>query len=133
MRWIWTILTLMAVGGILAIPSRVKADDFVVYSVYKNVDLGNPDEPPQKDFYINMGSNQGVHEGSTIEVLRKIATYDLLTEKLYRDIAFPIAHLKVIHVETTAAIARLDSMLPADKTPAASPRAVMAGDLVRLK
>ena len=133
MRWLWTILSmLVAAGSIIALPSESGAADFTVYSVYKALDLGNPGEIPQKDYYVNMGQSQGVHDGSILEVMRKISTYDLLSEKLYKDVTFPIARLKVIHAEGYAAIARLDKLAPTEKTPAITPRAVMVGDYVRI-
>ena len=132
MRWIWMVLSLAALWGVLGIPQTSLAADFVVYSVYRGLDLGNPGEaPPPKDYFVNMGSAQGVREGTVLNVMRKVATYDLLSEKLYRDVTFPIAKIKVIHVENNAAIARLDRMLPTDKTPATNPFAIMIGDAVR--
>lgn len=125
------ILILAIAGSLIVFPKESSATDFVVYSVYKALDLGNPGETPQKDFYVNLGSSQGIAPGTTLEVLRRLPTYDLSTQKLYKDIAFPIATLKVIHVENNAAVARLDKLMPADKTPAISPRAVMVGDFVR--
>ncbi len=116
----------------LTLPVPAGSAEFVVYSVYKAIDLGNPGETPQKDFYVNMGSANGLHNGSSLEVIRKVATYDLLSEKLYKDISFPIARLKVIHVEQNAAVARLEQILPAEKTPAVAHRAVMVGDTVQI-
>ncbi len=116
----------------ILIPNFGTAADFVVYSIYRPLDLGPPNETPQKDVFINMGGAQGLREGSIVEVLRRASTYDLLTEKLYREITFPIGRLKVIHVEQNAAVARIDKYYPSEKTPSISPRAVMVGDLVRL-
>jgi hypothetical protein len=121
-----------ALTAAIALPFTAESAEFVVYSVYKAIDLGNPGEVPQKDFYVNMGSANGLHDGSTLEVIRKVATYDLLSEKLYKDISFPIARLKVIHVEPNASVARLEQLLPADKTPAIANRAVMVGDAVQI-
>ena len=133
MRWLWTILSMLAAGGsIIALPSESGAADYTVYSVYKALDLGNPNEIPQKDYYVNMGQSQGVHDGSILEVIRKVSTYDLLSEKLYKEVSFPIARLKVIHTESYAAIARMEKLTPTEKTPAITPRAVMVGDTVRL-
>ena len=126
------LLTLAITTAILGIPLRGSADDFVVYSVYRPLDLGIPGETPQKDYFVNMGAAHGLHAGMTLDVLRKVSSYDLITEKLYRDLTFPIARIKIIHVEPNAAIARLEKMLPADRTPAISPRAVMVGDIVRV-
>jgi hypothetical protein len=106
------------------------AADYVVYSVYKELDLGNEGEKPEKDFYVNMGTAQGIRNGTILKAYRRVSTYDLMSEKLYRDVSFPIARLKVIHTESNAAIARLEKMLP--DTPAFSPRAVMVGDLVEV-
>jgi hypothetical protein len=125
------VVSALLLGTFLIPTYSAKSADFVVYSVYKELDMGNPGETPQKDFYVNLGSAQGVRAGSKLEVLRRLSSYDLQTEKLYKEVTFPIAHLKIIHVEPNAAIARLDKMLAADKTPAMTPRAVMIGDLVR--
>ena len=114
-----------------ALPTPAISQEYVVYSVYKALDLGNPGEIPQKDFYVNMGSANGLQEGATLEVLRRAPSYDLMSQKLYRDLTFPIGKLKVIHVEANAAIARLDKLIPLDKLPAVSPYAVMVGDIVR--
>jgi hypothetical protein len=105
--------------------------EFVVYSVYRGLDLGNPGETPLKDYFVNMGSAQGVREGMKLEVIRRVSTYDLASQKLYKDVSFPFATLKVIHVENNAAIARLDKLAPAEQTPTMSVRAIMVGDLVR--
>jgi hypothetical protein len=132
MRWLGIISVLAIAGSIIAMPHKSLADDFTVYSVYNALDLGNPGEKPVKDFYVNMGRSHGVREGTILEVLRRTPTYDAVSEKLYKEVTFPIARLKVIHVEPTAAIARLEKMLPEEKTPAVNPRAVMVGDLVQI-
>ena len=119
-------------GLLLCFPDFAYSAEHFVYSVYKGVELGNPGENDPKDYYVNMGSAQGLQEGAVLEVIRRTPTYDLTNQKLYKDITFPIAHLKVIHVENAAAVARLDKMLPEDQTPVISPRAVMVGDLVRI-
>jgi hypothetical protein len=93
-RWLWMTLGVLAVASsIVALPNKSSAADYTVYSVYKALDLGNPGETPEKDYYVNMGKTQGVHDGSVLEVTRKISTYDLLSEKLYKDVSFPIARL----------------------------------------
>ncbi|HLE00706.1 MAG TPA: hypothetical protein VJB59_10635 [Bdellovibrionota bacterium] len=130
MRWLWMII--FAVTLNLGLTSSGQSADFVVYSIYRGLDLGNPGEIPQKDYYVNMGSSQGIRDGMILSVHRRISTYDLLSEKLYRDVTFPIARLKVIHTEGTAAIARLDKMLPMEKTPSVNPFAVVVGDIVRV-
>lgn len=126
-----TSLTLLElVAGILLPADPARAADYFVYSVYKELDMGTPGEVPQKDYYINMGTSSGIHEGMYVRVLRRTSTYDLLNERLYKDVLFPIARLKILHAEANASIGRLDKMFPPATTPAFSPHAVMVGDLV---
>ncbi len=102
----------------------------VVYNIYQPVNLGNPGEAARKDFYISVGSQQGIRKGMILRVSRKVPSPDVLSEKFFRDVTIPIAQIKVIHVEGTVAIARLVKLLPADEYPAVSPHAVMLGDLI---
>ena len=126
MRWL-----ILIAGMVIALPQAGTAADFVVYSVYRGLDMGNPSESPKKDYFVNMGSTQGLRLGAELDVLRRVPTYDLLNEKLYKDVTFPIARIKVIHVENGAAICRLSQTLPPDQTPSVSNRAIMIGDIVR--
>jgi hypothetical protein len=103
----------------------------VVYNIHQGLDLGFPNESPKKDYYLNMGSTHGVKVGSILQVVRRISTYNLVNDHLYKDVAFPIALVKVIHVEPAAAIARIEKWLPSESTPGISPKAVMLGDFVR--
>jgi len=121
----------IAVLAASLMPTVPRANEAIVYSVYKGIDLGNPNDATQKDYFINLGTNNGIEEGSVVEVSRRAPSYDLTTEKLYKDLVFPIARLKVIHAEKDAAIARLEKLYPADKTPVLNPRAVIVGDIVK--
>jgi hypothetical protein len=118
-------------ASVVAVPSAL-SDDAIVYSVYKGIDLGDPNEIIQKDYFVNLGTNQGISIGTILEVARKSPSYDLTTEKLYKDLVFPFAKLRVIHAEKDAAIARLEKLYPADKTPVVVPRSVIVGDLIRV-
>lgn len=133
MRALRKIPLLLGVAAIAVIswPKTAASDDNIVYSVYKNLDMGNPGEVVQRDYYLTMGTDDGLEIGSSVEVIRRAPTFDLTSSKLYKDVAFPIAKLKVIHVESSVAIARLDKFNAPEKTPALNTRAVMIGDLVR--
>lgn len=113
-------------------PTALSEETAIVYSVFKGIDLGNPNEMLQKDYFVNLGTNQGIRVGTVLEVARKAPSYDLTTEKLYKDLIFPFARIKVIHAEKDAAIARLEKLYPQDQTPVLVPRSVIVGDLVKV-
>jgi hypothetical protein len=129
MRWFMIALVLNGLTGSI---TAGQSPEFFVYSVYQGLSLGNAEEIPPKDFYMNMGSIHGVREGSILEVWRRTPTYDIQAEKFYRDVTFPIARVKVIHVEKTVSIARLEKFLAPQNTPTFTPKAIMVGDHVKL-
>lgn len=126
-KLILAILTAIVFGG----AAQGGPSDFVVYGVTQSLPMGNEGEVKTRDFFVNIGSKHGVKSGSKLVVYRQNPSYDLVQKKLHKDVTFPIAHLKVIHVESNAAIARLEKMLPLDETPTITPRAVLVGDIVR--
>lgn len=113
-------------------PTALSDETAIIYSVFKGIDLGDPNEAVKKDYFVNLGTNQGVRVGTVLEVARKAPSYDLTTEKLYKDLIFPFAQIKIIHAEKDASIARLEKLYSPDKTPVLVPRAVIVGDLVKV-
>jgi hypothetical protein len=127
--WSIALAALFALGAGF---EAARADEFSVYNVNRPVDLGNPGERPKKDVYVNVGRSHGVRPGTVLIVSRKVSTYDAVSQKLYKDVSFPFAKVKVIHAEDRASIARVSELLPADQVPSISPREVMVGDIVRV-
>lgn len=123
-------LMILAVGGIFK-PIPALADEFAVYQVFRGIDLGESDRPPPKDFFINMGSNQGMKKGAVLDVYRKISSFDNLSQKLVGDHMIPVGRIKVIHSDDKTSIARLDKFVSVDQEPGLLPQAIMIGDVVR--
>ncbi len=111
--------------------SPAHADEYSVYQVFRGIDLGESDQPPPKDIFINMGADQGIKKGSILDVYRKISSFDNLTQRLAGDHMVPVGRVKIIHVDEKTAIARLDKYVSIDQEPGLLPQAVMIGDLVR--
>jgi hypothetical protein len=112
--------------------STALADESTVYQVYRPIDLGEGGAPPPKDIFISMGADQGLRKGSTLDVYRRIASFDNLTQKHMGDHMIPVGKIKVIHVDGKTAIARADRFVSVEQEPALLPQAVMIGDIVRL-
>lgn len=85
-----------------------------------------------RDVYVNMGTNQGIKNGSMLDVFRVTTTVDELNQKTGRNISFKIGRLKVIHAEADLAVARVTEMLSPDTTPIGSYTNVMVGDEVEV-
>ena len=131
-KWIYLFFISICLIPSFSFSQSPSAQHFI-YSVRSSLDMGNPGEKSLKDFYINMGTQDGLNEGATLEVLRHSTSYDLLNEEVHSDITYPIATLKVIHVGNESSVARLKRFFSMKKTPLSDPHAVMIGDLVRTK
>jgi hypothetical protein len=107
------------------------AGEYKVFGI--RTDFPMADGQPQfRDVYVNMGTDQGIKTGSTLDVSRVITTVDDLNQKTGQNISFKIAQLKVIHAEGDIAVARVTKMLPPDATPIGSFTNVMVGDDVEV-
>ncbi|MBC7396760.1 MAG: hypothetical protein H7333_04880 [Bdellovibrionales bacterium] len=110
---------------------KARADDFNVYQVHRGIDLGESDQQPPKDIFINMGSKNGLKKGVVLDVYRKISSFDDYSQKLIGDHMIPVGRIKVIHADDKSSIARLDKYVSIEQEPAMLPQAIMIGDVVR--
>lgn len=85
-----------------------------------------------RDVFVNIGTNQGIKTGSTLDAYRVVTTIDEINQTTGRNISFKIGKLKVIHSEPELAVARVVQMLPPESTPLGSFTNVMVGDEVEV-
>lgn len=129
----FAVLGMLGAAGATALcASTVQAQEHVVYSAQRGLWMGGNTPVPPMDYYLTLGRNHGLLPGSKVEVMRRQATYDVVNKKLHKDLTYVIARLRVIHSETGASIARLESMTPEAERPALTPNGVAIGDLVRV-
>lgn len=95
--------------------------------------MGSPNELLKKNFYINMGTNQGVKKGTIIDVHRLVMRSDPYKSKQTYSHKVKIGELKVLHSETNNAIATLSMNDTAKtETPLFEIRKFMIGDKVNV-
>ncbi len=125
---VWAMATVLGLG---VFRSSLYASEYTVYQVYRAIHLGETEQPPPKDIFINMGTEQGLKRGSVPDVYRRISSFDNLTQKHMGDHLIPVGRVKVIHADDQTAIARVTKFVSIDEEPALLPQAVMIGDLVK--
>ena len=88
----------------------LSADNYVIYSIAQEIPMGFKNEKIQKNFYINMGSKQGLRKGTHLNIYRKMSKIDPFdnTKKYWHKIK--IGTLEVVHVEENSAVSLLKSM-----------------------
>jgi hypothetical protein len=85
------------------------ARDFIIFSIVQDLPMGVENEIINKNFYVNIGSKQGVAEGTTLDVYRTISRLDPYEKKQRYNYKFKIGELKVLHSENNTAIASLQT------------------------
>lgn len=112
--------------------SMAFAKDYVIYSINQDIPMGVKDEVIRKNFYVDMGKNQGVKKGSVLDVYRIVSVLDPYGGKKRFNHKIKIGELKVLHSEETSSIGVINKMEDADETPVMDVEALMIGDVVNV-
>jgi hypothetical protein len=104
---------------------------YSVFDIKKTTPLHN-NQKVFRDYYVNLGSDQGAKAGSILAVYRRQGVVDYYRNVLHDDLLVPVAHMKVIMAQKTMSVARLESLTPAKQIPVLEFNAVMLGDRVQL-
>src|SRR5580692_10300562 len=91
-RMLYPILLLLLITA--AFSSGAHADkDFIIFDVRKTLPLDDTDKI-YKDYYVDIGTESGIHVGSILAVYRRLPVIDLYRNKAQGDLVVPIGHLK---------------------------------------
>ena len=106
------------------------AKDYVIYSISQDIPMGVEKEVLRKNFYIDMGKNQGVSKGSVLDVYRVVSVLDPYESKKRFNHKIKIGEVKVLHVEEASAIGVLNKLESEEETPVFEVGKLMIGDVV---
>lgn len=113
--------------------SMAIAKDYIIYSIGHDLPMGTAEQKVRKNFYVNMGANQGLESGSVLSIYRQLSQLDPYATKKRYDYKVKIGELKVIHAEEDAAIGMLQSFNSGGETPIIDIEAPMIGDQISVK
>lgn len=114
----------------LLISTLGHAQDHLIYSVAQDLPMGFENEIIRTNYYLNIGSEQGVKSGTIVDVYRVISKqnpYDNLKRINYR---LKIGELKVLHSDDSASIAIIEKQYNGIKHPILDVEGFMIGDFV---
>lgn len=103
------------------------AKEAIVFDVRRPQPMVNGEVLPQ-DFYINMGSEDGMKVDMVVTVNRRQTMYDAYTNKSPGDLIVAVGQLRVIHVQQGLSVARLEKMYDRASLPSLDYDGVMVGD-----
>ena len=109
------------------------AKDYVIYSISQDIPMGHKDEIIRKNFYVDMGSNQGIKKGSILDVYRVVSVLDPYESKKRFNHRIKIGEVKILHSEDSSAIGMLNKLEDSEDTPVFEVGKMMIGDIVAVK
>jgi hypothetical protein len=89
----------------LLLSQAVSAKSYVIFSMAQDLSMGFENEVMRKNYYINMGTGQGVKKDSVLDVFRIISVQNPYDNKKRVNYKVKIGELKVLHSADDAAIA----------------------------
>jgi hypothetical protein len=108
------------------------ANNYVIYSVSQNIPMGYDNEVVKKNYYVNMGLNQGVKEGTILAVYRRIVKQDPYETKTRYSHKVKLGEVKVLHAENNTAITTIQDLDIGTSRPMIEIEAPMIGDSVEV-
>lgn len=108
------------------------ARSYVIFSLSQDLSMGLENEVIRKNYYINMGSGQGVKKDSVLDVFRIISVQNPYDNKKRVNYKVKIGELKVVHSSEEASIAMVNEYEKAENTPIFELPQFMIGDHVSI-
>ena len=118
---------------LLLMASASFARDFVIYSISQDIPMGEPKEEIKKNYYVNIGEQQGVEQGTLLDVYRTVSRNDPYTDKKRYKYEIKLGELKVLHSEENAAIGIMKNLREGSTQPYTDIETFMVGDSVDVK
>ena len=110
----------------------IQARDHLIYSVVEDLPMGEENEVLRRNYYINIGENQGVTPGTVLSVYRIISKSNPYDNKKRINYKIPIGQLEVVHSEDEAAVATLKKLHLTAQDPIFEINSFMIGDHVNV-
>lgn len=117
---------------ILLASYQVYARDHLIFSVSEEIPMGYENETLRRNYYVNIGSNQGVTKGAILDVYRVISKSNPYDDKKRVNYKIPIGQLEIIHSENESAIAFLKKKFDTANDPLFEINNLMIGDNVQV-
>lgn len=115
----------------LLISQAVSARSFVIFSMAQDLPMGFENEVVRKNYYVNIGSSQGVKKDSILDVFRIVSVQNPYDNKKRVNYKVKIGELKVLNTTDDAAIASVSTYEKED-TPIFELNQFMVGDHVSI-
>ena len=118
--------------SLLLFSQSLWARSYVIFSMAQDLPMGHDGEIIRKNYYVNMGSSQGVKKDSVLDVFRIVSIQNPYDNKKRVNYKVKIGELKVVHSSEDASIAMVGEYEKEESTPIFELPQFMIGDHVSI-
>jgi hypothetical protein len=118
--------------ALLVFTQNLWAKSYVIFSLAQDLPMGVENELIRKNYYVNIGSGQGVKKDSILDVFRIVSIQNPYDNKKRVNYKVKIGELKVLHSSDEASIAMLNEYEKVEETPIFELPQFMVGDHVAI-
>lgn len=119
------------VSILVMIPGRMHSKEFIVFSVGHDLPMKNDTYEVKKNYFLNIGADQGVKEGTKVNVLRAITTKNPYENQKIINYKVKISELKIIHSNDHSSIGVEET--PKKTEVIFDVKGIMIGDTIEVK
>lgn len=114
----------------IGISSNSYSKDHLIYSIEEEVPMGFEKEVNKKNYFVNIGENQGVEKGTTLDVFRIISKLNPYDNQKRLNHKVKVGEMKILYSSEEASIGRMQQFLDDKDTPLFEIEDFMIGDHV---
>lgn len=109
------------------------ARDYIIFSIAQDLPMGFDNEIVKKNYYVNIGKQQGVDQGTQLDVFRIVSRQDPYGDKKMYNFKVKVGELEVLHTEENSSIGILKNINNDEKSPYFEINNFMIGDRVSVQ
>ncbi|TDJ08980.1 MAG: hypothetical protein E2O68_01085 [Deltaproteobacteria bacterium] len=117
----------------LFLPLLVQGETYQIFGVSQDLPMGEPDEVIRKNYYVNIGRDQGIFKGSTLNVYRVISVVHPHETLDKTNFQVKLGELKIVHSQKGQAVGILKKLIPKKDSPQFDYYDFMIGDVVNVR
>ena len=117
---------------LLFLPISIYPKEYVIFSIEHELPMNNDFKSVNKNFYLNLGKNEGARSGSVLNVFRRVSIKNPYDDQNRVNYKIKIGEIEVLHTNPNASIGIL-SKFSGEKSPIFEINHFMIGDTVELK
>lgn len=114
----------------LVFSTSLFARNYQIFSVTQNLPMGTENQIIRKNYYVNIGNNQGVQQGTMLDVFRIVSVLNPYDNRKRVNYKVKIGELEVIHADEEASISKLNKYEEVTQSPVFELDQFIVGDHV---